>query len=212
MLHRYLNSAAAKALFRAGDIQAAERMAARFTKDGDQPNNLTDMQAMWYEIEAGTAHARLGQHGMVRPLHMCGTQHDHCMAHCKPGPGLEVVRVTGQKVLSIMQCARFSTTNPSYIVDFWDYHTELNLGSIVHDSMNTLQVKYWKQLQALKRLLAVRAHFDDFVEDQFDFHSYCVRKMTLRAYVAMLRMEDRLHRNALFVKVMLHIGCWGMSC
>ena len=26
-------------------------------------------------------------------------------------------------------------------------------------------------------------HFVDIIEDQFDFHTYCMRKMTLRAYV-----------------------------
>ena len=35
-------------------------------------------------------------------------------------------------------------------------------------------------------------HFDDFHEDQFDFHAYCVRKVTLRAYTEVLRFEDRL--------------------
>ncbi len=55
--------------------------------------------------------------------------------------------------------------------------------------------------QALKRLLAVEKHFEDFVEDQFDFHSYCVRKMTLRSYVEMLRMEDRVHASIFFAKV-----------
>ena len=55
--------------------------------------------------------------------------------------------------------------------------------------------------QALKMLLAVVRHFGDFAEDQFDFHSYCVRKMTLRAYVAMLRMQDELRGNAFFAKV-----------
>ena len=37
------------------------------------------------------------------------------------------------------------------------------------------------------------------VEDQFDFHTYCVRKMTLRAYVRMLRLEDHVwgHRSRL---------------
>ena len=64
---RYLNSCAAKALFRAGDLEAAERMALRFTKDGDQPSNLTEMQAMWYEIEAGHAHLARREYGMVRP-------------------------------------------------------------------------------------------------------------------------------------------------
>jgi peptide alpha-N-acetyltransferase len=55
--------------------------------------------------------------------------------------------------------------------------------------------------QALKMLLAVVRHFGDFAEDQFDFHSYCVRKLTLRAYVAMLRMQDVLRSNAFFAKV-----------
>jgi hypothetical protein len=39
---------------------------------------------------------------------------------------------------------------------------------------------------------AVVKHFDDFHEDQFDFHAYCVRKVTLRAYTEVLRFEDNL--------------------
>ena len=54
---------------------------------------------------------------------------------------------------------------------------------------------------ALKSLTAVAKHFGDISEDQFDFHSYCLRKMTLRAYVALLRMEDELYGHAFFVRV-----------
>ncbi len=43
-------------------------------------------------------------------------------------------------------------------------------------------------MQALKTFLAVSKHFFDINEDQFDFHGYCIRKMTLRAYIDMLRM------------------------
>ncbi|CAL8463644.1 g3178 [Coccomyxa elongata] len=114
---RYLNSSAAKALFRAGRIEDAEAMAAKFTKHGDQLNGLTEMQCMWYEIECGNAYMRRREYG-----------------------------------------------------------------------------------KALKKLLAVVKHFEDFQEDQFDFHSYCVRKMTLRAYVEMLRMEDNLHHNVFYSK------------
>ena len=46
---------------------------------------------------------------------------------------------------------------------------------------------------------AIELHFTDFDEDQFDFHSYCIRKMTLRAYIDMLRMEDRLWSAELYV-------------
>ena len=51
---------------------------------------------------------------------------------------------------------------------------------------------------ALKLLLAVEKHFADFIEDQFDFHTYCVRKMTLRAYVSVLRFEDGIRGHKFF--------------
>jgi NMDA receptor-regulated protein 1 len=41
-------------------------------------------------------------------------------------------------------------------------------------------------------------HFDDFQEDQFDFHSYCLRKVTLRAYVSVLRFEDVVYGQSFF--------------
>lgn len=40
--------------------------------------------------------------------------------------------------------------------------------------------------------MAVSKHYFDIEEDQFDFHSYCIRKMTLRAYIEMLRMVRNL--------------------
>ena len=52
--------------------------------------------------------------------------------------------------------------------------------------------------------LHVFKHFEDFQEDQFDFHTYCLRKMTLRAYVEMLRMEDELYHHIYYSK-----AAWG---
>ena len=52
--------------------------------------------------------------------------------------------------------------------------------------------------RALKNYLATHSHYNDMVEDQFDFHTYCLRKMTLRAYMAMLRWEDKLHSFPFF--------------
>lgn len=45
---------------------------------------------------------------------------------------------------------------------------------------------------ALKRFHQVRRHFEDFQEDQFDFHAYCVRKAMLRHYVGLLRVSATL--------------------
>ena len=37
--------------------------------------------------------------------------------------------------------------------------------------------------KALKRFHVIEKIYDDIYDDQFDFHTYCMRKMTLRAYV-----------------------------
>lgn len=62
------------------------------------------------------------------------------------------------------------------------------------------QLRQKKYGLALKRFFAVEKHFNDFIEDQFDFHSYCLRKMTLRAYIDMLRMCDGIYGHEFFVK------------
>ncbi|XP_058226821.1 N-terminal acetyltransferase A complex auxiliary subunit NAA15 [Rhododendron vialii] len=54
--------------------------------------------------------------------------------------------------------------------------------------------------RALKKFLAVEKHYADITEDQFDFHSYCLRKMTLRTYVEMMKFQDRLHSHNYFRK------------
>merc|ERR1711972_333277 len=41
-------------------------------------------------------------------------------------------------------------------------------------------------------------HFNDIAEDQFDFHNYCLRKTTLKTYVAMLRMQERLYSHKFY--------------
>jgi len=46
--------------------------------------------------------------------------------------------------------------------------------------------------EALKKCIEIDRHFAEITEDQFDFHTYCMRKMTLRSYVALLRLEDVL--------------------
>merc|ERR1712110_1407940 len=57
---------------------------------------------------------------------------------------------------------------------------------------------YCRQLKhgkALKKFSETFKHFNDIAEDQFDFHNYCLRKTTLKAYVAMLRMQERLYSH-----------------
>lgn len=53
---------------------------------------------------------------------------------------------------------------------------------------------------ALKKCHEIDRHFSEIIEDQFDFHTYCMRKMTLRAYVGLLRLEDVLRRHPFYFK------------
>ncbi|ODN00856.1 N-alpha-acetyltransferase 16, NatA auxiliary subunit [Orchesella cincta] len=54
--------------------------------------------------------------------------------------------------------------------------------------------------EALKKCLEVDRHFHEIIEDQYDFHSYCLRKMTLRSYIKLLRLEDILHSHPFYFK------------
>ncbi|XP_010844463.1 PREDICTED: N-alpha-acetyltransferase 16, NatA auxiliary subunit isoform X3 [Bison bison bison] len=53
---------------------------------------------------------------------------------------------------------------------------------------------------ALQKCHEVERHFSEITDDQFDFHTYCMRKMTLRAYVDLLRLEDILRRHGFYFK------------
>ncbi|TPX36047.1 hypothetical protein SeLEV6574_g08124 [Synchytrium endobioticum] len=61
-------------------------------------------------------------------------------------------------------------------------------------------VRQKKYGRALKRYHQLEKHFVDIADDQFDFHSYCLRKMTLRAYIDLLRTEDRIKGHEYYVR------------
>ncbi|KAJ3079465.1 N-alpha-acetyltransferase 15, NatA auxiliary subunit [Quaeritorhiza haematococci] len=54
--------------------------------------------------------------------------------------------------------------------------------------------------KALKKYHQIEKHFIDIYDDQFDFHSYCLRKTTLRSYISLLRLEDRLRNHPFYFK------------
>ncbi|XP_071055801.1 N-alpha-acetyltransferase 15, NatA auxiliary subunit isoform X2 [Onthophagus taurus] len=53
---------------------------------------------------------------------------------------------------------------------------------------------------SLKKCHEIDRHFSEIIEDQFDFHTYCMRKMTLRSYVGLLRLEDVLRGHQFYFK------------
>ncbi|XP_037585593.1 N-alpha-acetyltransferase 16, NatA auxiliary subunit isoform X2 [Cebus imitator] len=85
-------------------------------------------------------------------------------------------------------------------------------GTSVMENLNEMQCMWFqtecisayqrlgKYGDALKKCHEVERHFFEITDDQFDFHTYCMRKMTLRAYVDLLRLEDILRRHAFYFK------------
>ncbi|WKX99571.1 hypothetical protein Q1695_014448 [Nippostrongylus brasiliensis] len=113
---RYINSKCAKYLLRAGQRERAEKMCAKFTREGDRASTtLNEMQCMWYELES---------------------------ARC--------------------------------------YYAEAQYGD------------------ALKKVHQIEQHFVGMIEDQYDFHTYCLRKVTLCSYVQLLRLEDVLRTHEFY--------------
>ncbi|TIA44951.1 N-terminal acetyltransferase A, auxiliary subunit [Aureobasidium pullulans] len=51
---------------------------------------------------------------------------------------------------------------------------------------------------ALKRFKSIHDIFDVWFEDQFDFHSFSLRKGMIRAYVDMIRWEDHLRQHPFY--------------
>lgn len=56
---------------------------------------------------------------------------------------------------------------------------------------------------ALKRFHAIYNIFDIWQEDQFDFHSFSLRKGQVRAYVEMVRWEDQLREHPFYSRAAL---------
>ncbi|XP_073676167.1 N-alpha-acetyltransferase 15, NatA auxiliary subunit a [Garra rufa] len=54
--------------------------------------------------------------------------------------------------------------------------------------------------EVLKKCHEIERHFVEITDDQFDFHTYCMRKMTLRSYVDLLKLEDVLRMHPFYFK------------
>lgn len=53
---------------------------------------------------------------------------------------------------------------------------------------------------ALKRFHSIIKNFKTFYDDQFDFHSYCMRRGTPRDYIQTLKWEDKIHSTPIYVR------------
>lgn len=63
--------------------------------------------------------------------------------------------------------------------------------------------------EALRKCHQIEKNFNEIVEDQFDFHTYCMRKVTLCAYIKLLKLEDVIRNHPFYYKgAKLAIECY----
>ncbi|KCV69885.1 hypothetical protein H696_03352 [Fonticula alba] len=83
-------------------------------------------------------------------------------------------------------------------------------GASVLKSLDQLQFSWFSTLagkallkdrqayKALARFRQVHRIYLEFWDDQLDFHTYCLRKMTLRAYASLISYENRIRKDVAF--------------
>lgn len=69
-----------------------------------------------------------------------------------------------------------------------------------------IKIEEWEtkknQGLALKRFQAISKFYDQFEDDQLDFHSYCMRKGTPRAYIDMLKWAKTIYTKPVYVRAL----------
>jgi tetratricopeptide (TPR) repeat protein len=55
--------------------------------------------------------------------------------------------------------------------------------------------------KAINTWMDTRKHYQDMSEDEFDFNSYCMRKMTIRSYIEFMRLQDRITGHRFYRRV-----------
>ncbi len=83
-----------------------------------------------------------------------------------------------------------------------DLHDMQCMWYIIEDGESYLRQE--KLGLALKRFTAIYNIFDIWQEDQFDFHSFSIRKGQIRAYVDMVRWEDNLRAHPFFSRAAIN--------
>ena len=79
-----------------------------------------------------------------------------------------------------------------------DLHDMQCMWYLIEDGEAYLRQQKWGL--ALKRFTAIADIFDVWHEDQFDFHSFSLRKGQIRAYIDMVRWEDHLRDHPFFTR------------
>ncbi|CUM68294.1 uncharacterized protein PRCAT00006016001 [Priceomyces carsonii] len=118
--------------------------------------------------------------------------------------------VNGCKDLHLMQVTWFLVESAeAYTREYKKYEAQLSelLKSSTEEEEELKEAELMGEIElykglALKRLYAIVKIFDTFYNDQFDFHSYSVRRGTPRHYIAALKWEDAIRTTPIYTRAL----------
>uniref|UniRef100_A0A2A4IU32 Uncharacterized protein n=1 Tax=Heliothis virescens TaxID=7102 RepID=A0A2A4IU32_HELVI len=184
---RYVNSKCARYMLRAGHVKRAEEMCAKFTREGKLV-----VPSVSLPVAGGTQHAGdpVSAYQWLEEAQAMDTADRYVNSKCA-----RYMLRAGHVKRAEEMCAKFTregvpaTENLNEMQCMW-FQTEA--------AAAYKRLHQWGE--ALKKAHEVDRHFSEIMEDQFDFHSYCMRKMTLRSYVGLLRLEDVLRAHPFYFR------------
>ncbi|GEQ72447.1 hypothetical protein JCM33374_g6134 [Metschnikowia sp. JCM 33374] len=110
--------------------------------------------------------------------------------------------INGLKDLHIMQANWVLIESAEAYYRLYQEKTQevASLAETPEDAAKEAEIASFYRGLALKRFTAVINVFKIFVTDQFDYHSYCMRRGTPRDYIDMLKWEDQIHSTPIYVR------------
>ena len=102
----------------------------------------------------------------------------------------------GQVDLAIVRMSEFIKEGKETLEHLNDYQT-----TWFQIELARTYIRQDRRGHALRYCHQIVAHFEEFFEDQLDFHAYCIRKNTLSTYIQLLRLEDNLRSHSFYFEV-----------
>ncbi|KAK6205467.1 NMDA receptor-regulated protein 1-domain-containing protein [Scheffersomyces amazonensis] len=116
--------------------------------------------------------------------------------------------VNGNKDLHLMQANwALVETAEAYTRLYHEYQSKLSELKESEESNEEVEKELGENIElyrglALKRYNWIIKIFKTYYNDQYDFHSYCMRRGTPRDYIETLKWEDKIHTTPIYIRVL----------
>ncbi|ODV58856.1 peptide alpha-N-acetyltransferase complex A subunit NAT1, partial [Ascoidea rubescens DSM 1968] len=180
---RFVNCKTAKYYLRANLVDEAIKTASIFTINSKYPNGLQDlyvMQSSWYIVEEGEAYFRI-YNQKLKEFQKFITNHEK----------KEFIEKILNSTISIREYTKEELKERDALL------------KSIKEKLS--EIKKAKGL-SMKRFDAVIKIFNTYYNDQYDFHTYSMRKGTPLSYIEMVKYEDTIYKSGVFQRAIKGIS------